>query len=92
MNESLRLKCPRCKSKNYDLVETFEEHVIFRVIEGKMPREVLDKQAGSIIGVGCECLKCKHMWKPRGVSSWPDAVTAAHSATRADEGWRWTAT
>lgn len=76
MSELLKLKCPKCKAKDYTLIETAEEYVIYSVRGGVMPGEATDHEAGSILGVTCECESCGHKWKPRGVTQWTDAVDA----------------
>lgn len=74
LTEPLKLRCPKCSAKDYTLTEVVEEHVIYLVRGGNMRLESFDHQPGSILGVVCECDKCGHKWKPRGVRQWPDAI------------------
>lgn len=72
--DRLRLSCPKCKSQDYMLVEVAEINTIFEVRNGVKPREAVDNEPGSIVRVECECTKCSHHWKPRGVNQWIDAI------------------
>ena len=63
--QSVKLRCPNCRSASLQLVETIEEHVIYDVVNGVMPQEATDHEAGSAIGLAAECAKCSHKWRPR---------------------------
>lgn len=74
MAEILKLKCPSCRSKDYTLVEIFEEIVIHSVRGGVMPDKADDHIAGSFLGTRCECEQCGHKWKPRSIADWRDTI------------------
>ena len=62
-------KCPKCKSKDFKVYETVEEILIYYVEGGLVPRDTVDHEPGSILGISCMCMKCEHSWKPRGATS-----------------------
>lgn len=74
MSDRLNLKCPKCRSRDYTLIETAEEHVIYEVRDGIKPKDATDHEAGTILGVECECSDCGYNWKPRRVTQWIDAI------------------
>lgn len=70
----LRTRCPKCRSDSFELIETYEENVIFEIKGGVMPEKATDHHPGSIIGVYAKCGACEHRWKPRGAKSLTDLV------------------
>jgi Zn finger protein HypA/HybF involved in hydrogenase expression len=73
-NKKVKGRCPKCGSKSFTITETFEEHVLVEIVDGVHPGEILDHEAGSILGVSCQCAQCRHTWKPRGVFQIDDMI------------------
>lgn len=63
--QRVNLKCPTCKSTNFELTETMEENVIYEVVDGVLPAEATDHQAGGALGLSAWCCQCRHEWRPR---------------------------
>ncbi len=61
----IRLHCPKCKSKSFELYEAFEEIEIREVVDGWLPKERLDHEAGGRLSVSCRCSNCDHKWQLR---------------------------
>ena len=61
----LKTRCPRRGSRDFVVTETFEELVLRRVRGGVLDKEVLDRQAGGLLGVHGTCSRCAHGWAPR---------------------------
>lgn len=70
----LKVRCPRCKGKSFELSETCEESILFTVENGVMPKEATDHVPGAITGVSATCAACNHSWTPRGAKSIDDLV------------------
>ncbi|KAF7963492.1 hypothetical protein AWV80_09040 [Cupriavidus sp. UYMU48A] len=43
----LKVRCPRCKGKSFELSETCEESILFTVENGVMPKEATDHIPGA---------------------------------------------
>lgn len=50
-----------------------------------MPSEATDHEAGSILGVACQCENCGHKWKPRG--GIVGSVSVVACVTNSDSPW-----
>lgn len=72
-----RIKCPKCKSRSFYIHEVFEEIVTCEVVDGVLAFGALDRDAGAILGLSCECRKCGHLWRPRNVRQLWDIVLSA---------------
>lgn len=59
------LRCPKCKSRDLEIVETTEGLLCFRVVNGLLNRGAGMVESGGIVGLNANCLKCRHHWKPR---------------------------
>lgn len=57
------VRCPRCRSTSFELVETFEEIETRQVRNGAVSRQS-DHTPGSLLSTECSC-KCGHSWVPR---------------------------
>lgn len=57
------MRCPKCRSTTFDLVEVFEEIETRAVVDGVVSKES-DHTPGSLIATSCECA-CGHKWTPR---------------------------
>ena len=72
--EKLRTRCPKCRSRDFQTTEVFEELVHVRISGGIHPGEAVDHEPGTILGINCTCEKCGHRWVPRGATSMADLV------------------
>lgn len=59
------LRCPKCKSTNFQLTEVVEENVIYEVVNGVMPANATDHEPGCGICLAARFSGCGHEWKPR---------------------------
>lgn len=58
------MQCPKCRSTEFQLSETFEE-VETREVRDGVASSDSSHWAGSLLGTSCECNKCGHQWVPR---------------------------
>lgn len=66
--KEIKLKCPKCKGKNFTLIEIWDDPTIsWEVIDGKFDLNDGALEPGSPIRVEARC-KCGHMWKIRKAS------------------------
>ena len=70
------MKCPKCGSRSFDLLETFTEVEIRRVRNGVVSNESCH-DVGPLISTECDCDKCGHHWFPRRASL--DTLQRTHS-------------
>jgi len=77
---STRLRCPKCKSANLDLVESGTWTTSWEVNAGKFDRDEGYHTPGSIDRLDANCLACRHQWKPRGAFQIDHVVSQEPSA------------
>jgi hypothetical protein len=60
------LKCPKCKSKDLEVVELWEGHgIVFEQNAKGLVSPVGDLHPGDPYKVEARCLRCKHKWAIR---------------------------
>lgn len=57
-------KCPKCGSRNYQIVSYDVVGYIYEVEEGRVIAEGQD-DGGDHIRTTCVCRECDHQWHPR---------------------------
>ena len=82
-------RCPKCRSKQLELIEVCEEHGrIWQDENGKLrslgdePRDLVF-EAGAVTGVRARCLQCNHFWRtalPQ-ITNHPDYDTESEDST-----------
>lgn len=70
-----KYKCPKCKSVDFELVETSEAYTFFRVAGSKLNLEDGIHEPGHIISLHGRCLRCGHCWKVKKAMQITDAIT-----------------
>lgn len=83
-----RLRCPKCRSRDMEIVEESEAVLCFEVRNGLLNRGAGMAEPGCITGVTANCLKCKHQWRPRKAGQIDDVVSedAGRALLRSIEG------
>lgn len=86
------IKCPKCKSESFELYETFEEIEIREVVDGWLPKERIDHEAGGRLSASCRCSRCVHKWQLRSgglaaldAADYPQASRRTHRASVLEE-------
>jgi phage FluMu protein Com len=69
-----RLRCPRCKSRTFTLIETCEHFTSFYVVDGKLDRQEGFHDVDGYTRLEADC-PCGHRWKVRNAIQINDAVT-----------------
>lgn len=72
--QEVKARCPKCRSRDFHTIEVFELAVISSVKNGVFPDSSEDQEPGGIIGISCDCDKCRHRWVPRGAKSLGDII------------------
>lgn len=57
-------KCPKCGSRNFQIIDYFVTGYIYEVIEGKVLPDGAD-DGGVHVKTNCVCRNCNHQWHPR---------------------------
>ena len=65
--KAVTLRCPKCRSGDFLLIEVVEVNVEYGV-KGGLLVDVVDRQDVAVIGLAAECQPCGHKWRPRGRS------------------------
>ena len=58
------MRCPRCRSTTFLLIEIFEEEQTRTVVDGQASREC-NRWPGGLLRTECRCTACEHAWLPR---------------------------
>ena len=61
-------KCPRCKSKKFQLVDYYITGYIYEVEDGVVTGEGQD-DGGDHVKTVCLCRNCGHHWHPRNLDN-----------------------
>lgn len=61
----VKIVCPKCGSRDLNLVETWETAIEWTVTDGWMDRASGNKAEGRPTGVNATCKECRHDWTPR---------------------------
>lgn len=70
----VKIRCPRCKSRNLTACEVTEALMLFDITDGAMTRVSYSEEFGGIVVVGLTCKICEHQWKPRGIGQISDLI------------------
>lgn len=63
------LRCPKCRKKDIQVVETTEAISQHRIINGVWVHSLDNNEYGDIVKVECQCMECGHRWiSPRGIN------------------------
>ena len=57
-------KCPRCGSKNFQIVDYYVQGFIYEVVDGVVTADGAD-DGGQHVRTTCFCRDCGHLWHPR---------------------------
>lgn len=57
-------KCPKCGSRNFQIVDHYDTGYMFEVKEGFVTPESSDN-GGEHLYTVCSCHKCNHLWHPK---------------------------
>lgn len=57
-------KCPKCGSRNFQLVSYYVVGYIYEVENGRVIADGQD-EAGEYVRNVCSCRNCNHQWHPR---------------------------
>ena len=57
-------KCPKCGSRNFQIVDYYVVGYIYEVEDGNVIAEGQD-DGGEHIRTSCVCRECRHEWHPR---------------------------
>ena len=68
------LRCPKCRSGSFDLIEVIDAMTAWKVINGRLNREDGIHEFGNPTNVRAEC-SCGHRWKVRGATTVTQVVT-----------------
>lgn len=60
------IRCPKCRSKDINLVETSSWTTEWAVTDGKFDRAAGYHEPMSVDRLDAKCHKCEYTWKPRG--------------------------
>lgn len=65
--QKLKIKCPKCKSLDFEVTETWKGHSIsWEANDGRIDPDDGNMEVGDAYRVDCVCNKCKHTWRVRG--------------------------
>lgn len=62
----VRVRCPKCRSRDLTACETTEATMLFDISAGIMRKVEGSEQFEGIARVEVTCKPCGHHWKPRG--------------------------
>ena len=68
------LRCPKCRSRSFELIEVIDASTAWRVVNGRLNREDGFHEFGNPICVLAEC-SCGHHWKVRRATTVIQVVT-----------------
>ena len=57
-------KCPKCGSRNFQIVDHYDTGYIYEVEDGVVTAEGAD-DGGMHLRTTCTCRNCDHQWHPR---------------------------
>ncbi len=57
-------KCPKCGSRNFQLVDYYVAGYIYEVTDGVVEADGQD-EGGRHVKTTCVCRQCGHQWHPR---------------------------
>lgn len=61
----VKIACPKCGSRDLNLIEMWETSIEWTVTDGWMDRSSGNKAEGRPTGVMATCKACRYDWKPR---------------------------
>lgn len=59
------IRCPRCRSRDFQFHEAIESTQTWEVSGGKLDRALGYMEPGCVVGIRGECFKCGHNWRLR---------------------------
>lgn len=70
-----KVKCPKCSSKNLELIEVWKDHTItWQQHNGEFDRKDGNLESGNPSSVEARCRSCRHQWKVRGALQIVDII------------------
>lgn len=57
--------CPKCGSRNFQLVDYCVTAYIYEVNEGRVIADGAGDDGGEHVRTTCVCRECKHQWHPK---------------------------
>lgn len=62
----IRLRCPKCRSRNFAFTEIIEATTTWDVVNGLFARRAGINEPEGITGYSARCARCDHFWRVRG--------------------------
>lgn len=73
----VRLACPKCCSRDLELIECWQSTIVWTVTAGWMDKAAGAMEPGHPLRVEASCNSCGHGWRLRGAGNITDALEPA---------------